>query len=102
MHIIVVDIQGFVIRGEFFPKEIAISNGHQISHYIVKPPMRFSSLSAGDKKTVIYLEREHHGIKFSDGFVNQEEVDSILKNFLKNVDVRESASEVQFSNQKTE
>ncbi|KAL3287159.1 hypothetical protein HHI36_001638 [Cryptolaemus montrouzieri] len=86
MKVLVCDIQGFVVCGEFLPKEIAINNGQQISHFLIKPSQDFSPLSQQDKKTARYLERYQHGLKYSKGFVSHHEVPEIL-NILADADL---------------
>lgn len=83
---IVLDMQGFVINKEFIVKELAASNGYQIYHFIFKPPIDFKMLSNKDQTSVRYLERFHHGIQYSGGFVNYEDLDNIICEILSGVD----------------
>lgn len=75
---IVLDMQGFVIDKEFIVKELATSNGYQIYHFIFKPPIDFRMLSDKDQTGVRYLEHFHHGLRYSEGFVNYEDLDNII------------------------
>ncbi|KAK5641020.1 hypothetical protein RI129_009567 [Pyrocoelia pectoralis] len=66
-----VDLQGF--RGEdkkFIPKEFAVvTDDCKLVVLLIKPPTTYSVLSASAKKTVNYLEKRHHGIRWSSGYV---------------------------------
>lgn len=87
MKFVVVDFQGFCVSGQFYPKELAIYDGRCTSHFIFKPPCEFNSLSSDEKKSVRYLEREHHGLKYSKGYVTLEEIPAIIKDFLMSPDI---------------
>lgn len=81
MQLVVVDIQGFSLP-EFYPKEISFVNGQQNSHYLIKSPVPYSALSPDIKRQVKYLECNHHGLKYSSGYVNDEDLNEILRNHL--------------------
>lgn len=73
------DIQDYTLnRKKFIPKEVAMYDGNAGSHYIFKPPFKFSALSTENKKQVMWLEKHYHGIKWSDGWVNLTELPNIL------------------------
>lgn len=76
-----IDVQGFAADGDFIPKELAITDGTKTSHYIFKPPRPFRKLSSQTKKTVRWLERYHHGLRWNDGVVDLAEVPVILRRF---------------------
>ncbi|KAK9870122.1 hypothetical protein WA026_006213 [Henosepilachna vigintioctopunctata] len=76
-----------MVNNEFIVKELAISNGTQIYHFIFKPKTDFSMLSMKDKRTVEYLENNHHGIKYNDGFVDYKELDDIIEKISKDIDI---------------
>lgn len=85
MKLAVLDAQGFQVNGEFVVKELAISNGQQIGHFLFKSLANFSSLSRSDKKSIKYLEDNVIGIRYSSGFIQYEELNNILKNCLKDI-----------------
>lgn len=87
MKVAVVDFQGFTINGNFQPKEMCVNNGHQIAHYIVKPEVKFSSLSVQDHKLIRWLENNFHGIKYNSGSVELRDVCDILSRLLSDMDI---------------
>lgn len=88
MKLAVVDFQGFTINGSFQPKELCVNNGHQIAHFLVKPEVKFSSLSMQDQKVVRWLENNFHGIKYNLGCgVELSDVGDILRRLLSDVDI---------------
>lgn len=82
MHLIVVDIQGFNIP-EFVVKELTILDGRTTVHHIFKPSKPFSALDDKSRKCVRYLEQHHHMLTYQSGTKNQEEVEVILKKFVR-------------------
>lgn len=87
MKWIVVDIQGFN-HPEFYPKEISfINEQQQNAHYLLKPPVPYSTLSDDVKKQVRFLERHHHGLKYSSGCITDTDFDEILRNHLIDVEI---------------
>lgn len=87
MKFAVVDMQGFVIDDKFFVKELSISNGKQVEHFLFKPTTNYSKLSRSDKRTVNYLEKKIHGIKYSSGCVEYADLGTILQNYLTDFEV---------------
>lgn len=87
MKVVVFDVQGFIINGKFSPKEMCINNGHQMVHFILKPPKKFFLLTPEEKKQVQWLENNHFNLRYSDGFVSYEEVGNILGKYLNDVDL---------------
>lgn len=88
MRLIAIDIQGFSIP-EFIAKEITFIRGlgeENFGHYLLKPPVAFSKLSERDKHGVIYLERNHHGIRYSSGDLPYEEVPDLIRYITRDVD----------------
>lgn len=67
----VVDVQGYYTN-EFILKEITILSCDYklISHFILKPPFPWHSLDQKYKRQAIWLYRHHHGLRWSDGFVD--------------------------------
>lgn len=82
MRIAFVDIQGFHVQGEFYPKELSIEIGFKQQHFLFEAPIPYQSLSAGDKKTVRYLENYVHGLRYSSGYIEYGKIDEILKTCL--------------------
>lgn len=79
----VVDIQGFSLP-EFYPKEISFVSGQQKSHYLLKPPVQYNTLSYDIKRQIKYLEYNHHGLKYDSGYITDNDLDEILRNHLLN------------------
>jgi len=80
---VIIDMQGFIIQDEFVPKELAITNnGKDVHLYLFKPPIKFSKLSEKDKRQARWLERHHHGLPFSCGFIPLAHIDDILDLFI--------------------
>lgn len=77
---VVIDIQGFMTP-EFTPKELAIWDGISVApvHYLFKPPFPFQHLCQHLKKQAIWLEKNHHGLKWSQGFVDLKDINKILQ-----------------------
>lgn len=76
---LVIDVQGFDTLSGYIPKEMAITNGEVTEHYIFKPPYPFRHLEEKFKKQVRWLERFYHGLRWNAGYVDLNEVPSILK-----------------------
>lgn len=84
MKLVVVDIQGFNLP-EFYPKEISFVHGQQqTAHYLLKPSVPYSTLSSDLKKQIQYLEHNHHGLKYSSGYISDDDLNEILRNHLLN------------------
>lgn len=81
VNLVTVDIQGFCIP-EFYPKEISFTNGLQTAHYLIKPLVPYGTLSCNVKKQIRYLENNHHGLKYSSGYVSDNDLNEILRNHL--------------------
>lgn len=79
MRIAFVDIQGFIVNGLFCPKELTIEIGFKQSHFIFTPPQPFSKLTGNEKKTVKYVEKYIHGIRYSSGDVDYSKLYEILE-----------------------
>lgn len=85
MRIAFVDIQGFRVQDQFFPKELGIEIGFKQQQFLFKAPIPYQSLNIGDKKTVRYLENHVHGIRYNSGYIEYCKLDEILKNHLLHV-----------------
>lgn len=86
MKVAIVDIQGFYIQNQMHPKEIAIEISKKTNHYILKAPFSFQTLSQRDRKTTLYTER-YHGVKYSSGYIDYNEVNNILLDNLSDIDI---------------
>lgn len=75
---LVIDLQGFFIP-HFIPKEMAITNGEHTSHFIFKPPCPLYELPQHFQVNVKHLTKTFHGIRWHTGFVDLENMDSILQ-----------------------
>lgn len=81
--ILVMDCQGYYINGKFMPKELAITmDGECVYSYIIKPTVPFRLLSVYDKESVVWLENNHHKIKYSSGYIHVNEIHYIVKKFI--------------------
>lgn len=87
MKIAAVDLQGFLIDGRFYPKELSIKINEQSLHLLIKPPIEYHFLSEADRKQVRYLEQSFHGLQYSSGYVEYHLVQEILKKCLYDVDI---------------
>lgn len=81
MKFIALDVQGFLLP-EFTAKELSITNGQQVAHYLFKCPKKFCDLQSTDRKTCVYLQNWIHGIRFDDGVTNYNEISSILNDHI--------------------
>lgn len=88
MKFVTVDMQGFNIP-EFFPKELVIYDGRRTSHFIVRSPVPLLSIEdPAIIRQIKYCQRYVHGLHFeAAGDVDYEDVGSILRSHLQNVDV---------------
>ncbi|KAJ8981580.1 hypothetical protein NQ317_002608 [Molorchus minor] len=101
MKLVVVDMQGFNLS-DFYPKEISFVNGQQNTHYLLKPPVPYRTLSGDVKEQVKYLESNFHGLKYSSGYVSGDDLNEILRNHLlnSNVDFVELKESIEFYEEK--
>lgn len=84
---LVVDIQGFKIENnEFIVKELAGYDGVKMCHYIFKPPYPLKLLSPDIEKQVTWLTRNHHCIKWNDGFTPLHMFGQIIQNLTSEAD----------------
>lgn len=86
MRVAIVDVQGFQLQNEFIVKEMAIRIDNQLSHFLFKPKIPYRDLMDNEKRTVKYIERNIHGLRYSNGYVSYTEIDDILWNHLHNID----------------
>lgn len=80
------DVQGFMIEKKFIPKEIAIlDESYRSVHFILKPPRKLKSIYAlndKDMRQTTWLTDMYHGIHWTEGIVEYEDLDSIISPIL--------------------
>lgn len=89
MKFLAIDIQGFDIP-EFTAKEITYIRGYgakNFGHYHLMPSKPFAMLDMRSKKTVRYLENNHHGLRYSSGNIPYEEVYGLIRHLAVEVDI---------------
>lgn len=74
-------------RGKNIPKEVALLTlkDFYISHWIISPPYSVQKLTDGMRQQNNWLQKNCHGIAWTDGDVSQTRVKENLSEFLKNV-----------------
>lgn len=66
----VMDIDGFIVSGEFYPKEIAIADiEYRVTRFDVRLPMDVTRLTVAQLDSVHYVSRNVHGMCFDDRVV---------------------------------
>jgi len=83
---VIVDVQGFRTP-DFVPKEMAIFDGTRLGHYLFKPPFPFKRLREDLKREARWLERHKHGLAWSSGHTNLNEINNILQEATRNARV---------------
>lgn len=86
-RVVVIDLQGVLLKRGFMVKELAIGDGERVNHYIFKPHVSYRRLNSDERRQVLWLEDNHHGLRYNDGNTNSEEISNILKQFTKEVDL---------------
>lgn len=84
MEFAFVDLQGFNSNENFVVKEICILTKNLKFHEIVKSPHSFSNLTSKYKRQVKWLENKYHGLRWSQGYITQEELQKTIAPILKN------------------
>ena len=65
-----VDLQGFIVRGRFVVKEVAVLRQRNVlSHYIFTNSIPWGALLKSEKSCVSWLTAYHHGLRWEDGTV---------------------------------
>lgn len=79
-NIYAVDIQGFVIKDAFIPKELTFQKCGEDDFftYLFKPIIPFLYLTNAEKKQVRWLEKYHHCIQYSTGDMCIDRIRNIL------------------------
>lgn len=85
MKIAVMDIQGFYLKKEYYPKEIAIEISGKINHFLLKPKILFNDLSLSERKTIISTQN-YHGLRYMSGYIEWNKINDILLDNLYDVD----------------
>lgn len=74
-----IDIQGFSTP-KYTPKEVSLTyDGKKIDTYLFKSPIAFSKLSTAEIRKVLWLENNHHGIRYRSGDFDLHYFDTIVK-----------------------
>lgn len=84
MEFAFVDLQGFNSNENFVVKEICILTKNLKFHEIVKSPHSFSDLTSKYKQQVKWLENNYHGLRWSQGYITQEELLKTIVPILRN------------------
>lgn len=83
---LIVDIQGFYVTGyTLVPKEIAVLSrcGQKLEHFLIKSPFAWGKLDRQSKKSAIWLEQNHHGLRWSgNGNIPYNEMCNIFTNII--------------------
>lgn len=83
MRTLVIDIQGFNLDKDFIPKEICFYGDDQtMLHIVLQPEIPFNALSHKLKKQVRFAEKFLHGINYSSGMLQVDQLSGIFKNFV--------------------
>lgn len=86
---IVIDIQGMKDKlNAFIPKEVAVVSVHDsyLDHWIIKPPYNYNELSYSSKRENAWLQRNYHGVGWSEGSTSLHDMNSILKKIVLDAD----------------
>jgi hypothetical protein len=77
---IFIDIQGFIVGGNFEPKELCVGYGDdKIYSFLFTPSTPFNKIDSYEKKSITWLEKNHHGLRYSDGIILQSKLGSIIR-----------------------
>lgn len=82
MEYVFLDIQGFKINNCFHAKEICIQSKNQTFHDVVRASFEFRILTKEEKKSVLWLTTNHHGIQWENGRLNEIEAQNIIRMFV--------------------
>jgi len=85
----IVDFQAFKDEyNRYILKEMAIISVHtnEVAHCLIKPPHVLSKLSSNSRASVKYLQRNHHGIFWEDGYTSYTEAIRLLKDITENAE----------------
>lgn len=78
-----IDVQGFYINNKFIAKEVAILDYEwKLAHFLLKPPVDIRVNTAKDFRQIRWLYENYHGIRWSDGHVDYEEIQPIIAQYL--------------------
>lgn len=75
--VVVFDVQGYMTP-DFVPKELSISNGQRIGHYLFKPPFPYQTLSQNLKRQCSWVLEKYHGIPWNSGWVDLQNIQQII------------------------
>ena len=76
-----IDMQGFIVNGQFAVKEFAmLRNERELIHYIFRPPISWNLLTANEKSQACWLTANHHGLQWKDGDVEYAVAKTLIRN----------------------
>lgn len=79
-----VDLQGFKIESNIFiVKEIAVLTQNTLFHDVIKSPFPYWNLNCRDKKQMIWLAKNYHGLSWSAGSISMTELRRIIRPILR-------------------
>ena len=88
-----VDLQGFLIGGNFIVKEVAVlRKGNVLSHYIFKSPVPWRMLTKSEKYQTSWVFQRHHGLRWDDGNVPYHMAKRLITSAVRNETEEEDAS----------
>lgn len=89
MSFIILDVQGFQIEDgkTFVVKELAAYDGKKLNHCVFKPPFQYSFLSLPERRNVIWVEENYHGIRWQSGYTDLEHLSKIINEICTNYDI---------------
>lgn len=84
LEYVFVDVQGFKTALNYFVvKEIYILSKNLKFHEIIKPPFSYGNLTTETKKQVNWLEKNYHGLSWSNGCITDNELEKTISPVLK-------------------
>ena len=87
MKYIILDVQGFRVRGMFIPKELAaLTEDWKTSHFVFEPPMPYQMLSSRDRQIAEWLKNFHHSINWEEGYTPMNKIHVIIHQLTQNCD----------------
>lgn len=85
---LVVDIQGFKRENnQFIVKEFACYDGKRFGHYVFKSPFPFEMLPPDLQRQATWLMKNHHRLRWNDGFTPLHKFGSILEYYTRAADM---------------
>lgn len=86
MKFAVVDIQGYTLPEEFIPKEVSIKVWNRHGNFLFTPSYLYICLNKKNKGIANVIKNKILGIRYSYGDIAYRELDSILQEYLSDLD----------------